>query len=444
MRLPFKTIGAYSLPSLPLAMLLTPIIIYLPAFYAQHLGTSLSALGVLFFIGRLFDGITDPIIGRLSDRFSSRFGRRKPWLLIGTVPLMIATYLLCRPPEGSGFVYLLLALVLFYVAYTAVRIPYISWGAELSYNYAERNRISGFREMGSMIGILLSVAMPYFFLKGDNASLDNIMMVFTISVLILLPIAALIAARVPDSPRQIMARTYFMHDLRLIWKNRPFIRILTAQGVLFLGTYIYNACLVFLIESTMGLKGDFLSLILIEYVAMIAFVPAVIYLANRISKHRVMALGIMLQMIALTFMFFVTPGSYGQAAICFALVGISFAPWYILPTSLIADTVDYGRWQGGSDSSGFYMAIFNFVDKAALALAALIALPLLDLLGYIPDGDNTSGGLLAVKIVATLLPVVIILAAVLIYWHYPITKTKHSTIIKGIHRRDIRTDTSMQ
>ena len=175
----------YCLPALPLSMLLAPIIIYLPAFYAEHLGTNLSALGVIFFIGRLWDGLADPVVGRLSDRYGSRFGRRKPWIVLATPFLLATTYFLCRPPRGATVSYLLITIILFYVCYTVVRIPYISWGAELSSDYRERNRISGWREIGSMTGIMISIGAPYFWLRGTQSSMDHIMEVFTAAVFVL-------------------------------------------------------------------------------------------------------------------------------------------------------------------------------------------------------------------------------------------------------------------
>ncbi len=439
MRLSNSLLAAYSLPSVPLSMLLTPIIIYLPAFYAGHLGISLSALGIVFFLGRLWDGMTDPIIGYYSDKLRFRMGRRKPWVLVGTPFLIIATYFLCRPPEGVGVVYLLVALVLFYIAYTVVRIPYISWGAELSNNYQERNRIAGFRELGTMLGILISVGAPYFFLSPEEASMDNIMLIFTLTVVILLPIAAgTVAVAVPDKSYHNTMTESFLSGLNMLWRNKPFMRIMLAQGVLYLGTYIYNACMVFLIEQTMGLTGYFLPLILIEYVAMILFVPILISISSKLDKHKIIAFGILVQMGALGLMVFATPGVFWQLAVAFTLVGVSFASWYIIPTSMIADTVDYGKMRGGADSSGIYMAVFNFVDKVALALAALIALPLLEFLGFNPQGGNSASALFSVKLVGVILHIFIIMIAVLIYWKYPINKRKHATVIRYTSRQEKR------
>jgi GPH family glycoside/pentoside/hexuronide:cation symporter len=129
------------------------------------------------------------------------------------------------------------------------------------------------------------------------------------------------------------------------------------------------------------------------------------------------------------------PGQYWQAAAAFSLIGFALASWYIIPTSLIADTVDYGKMRGGEDSAGFYMALFNFVDKAALAVAALIALPLLDWLGFQANGNNSASALTSLRAVGAVLPLGIILIAALIYWRYPITSRKHDIILRANARR---------
>jgi Na+/melibiose symporter-like transporter len=430
---------SYSLPSLPLSMLLAPIIIYLPAFYATQLGMNLSALGVIFFIGRLWDGIADPIVGRLSDLTRSRFGRRKPWVVTAMPFLVASTYFLCRPPANATVTYLLVTIIIFYVCYTAVRIPYISWGAELSSDYRERTRIAGSRELGSMFGIFISVGAPYFWLTGAQVSMDNIMQVFTTAVFLLLPPTVLVAALFVSDRAAAQTHSGSLRDeIRSIARNKPFMRIMAAQSCLYLGTYVYNACLVFLVEQRMRLPNAFLSLLLIEYIAMMIVTPLVTWLAGRLSKHRVMALGVGVQVVAHTIMAFVQPQHYWQAALAFALIGVSLSSWYVVPTSLIADSVDYGKLQGGSDSSGFYMALFNFVDKAALALGALLALPLLDYFGFKVAGPNSAAALDALRVIGCFAPIALIVVAAALYWNYPLTSTRHRAVLAAIQRRERR------
>ena len=157
----------YAALAAPLSIAELPIVIYLPTFYAKEIGLNIGLVGLVFLLARLWDGFSDPVIGTLSDRINSPFGRRKPWVIVGAPLLMGATWFLCNPPDQVGLLYLGFWAVLFYTALTIVKIPYWSWGAELSSDYEERSRITGFRESGSMIGNIIVAAAPLLLLPND-------------------------------------------------------------------------------------------------------------------------------------------------------------------------------------------------------------------------------------------------------------------------------------
>ncbi|MDA0631241.1 MAG: MFS transporter, partial [Proteobacteria bacterium] len=180
---------SYSLPSAPTSMLMMMVIVYLAPFYAAEMGMELAAVGGIFALARIWDAISDPIVGNLSDKTRTAYGRRKPWILLGTPALMVSLYFFLQPPEGVGLSYLVVVAIVFYLSITIVQIPYLSWGAELSRDYQERIRINGYREAFTMIGILLVASIPLFFLRGKNPTVADIVEVFTYVVLILLPLA---------------------------------------------------------------------------------------------------------------------------------------------------------------------------------------------------------------------------------------------------------------
>jgi Na+/melibiose symporter-like transporter len=144
------------------------------------------------------------------------------------------------------------------------------------------------------------------------------------------------------------------------------------------------------------------------------------------------------QIVAHGLMAIAQPGQYWQAAIAFGLIGVSFSSWYVIPTSLVADTVDYGKLHGGTDAAGLYMALFNFVDKAALAAAALIALPILDHFGFKVQGGNTRSSIEALRATGCLLPIAIISIAGALYWRYPLDRFRHGAVLNWVRRREQR------
>ena len=293
-----RSLIAYGGLALPVAIAELPIILYLPAFYAKEVGLSIGMVGLVLLIARLWDGITDPIIGGLSDRTRSRYGRRKPWVILGVPLWMIATWFLCNPPQQVGLVYLFFWAVLFYVSHTIVKIPYWSWGAELSSSYEERNKVAGFRESGSMLGNLIVAAAPVLLLPKD-APVRDVLLLILIMLIILIPTTvAPLTIATPD-PKPVAKPAFdLVRILKELFQNRPLIRFLGVMLCLYISLGVINSVAIFMIDIGFGLPSAFFSLFLIEYVAAIIAAPILVKLASRIGKHVVLTILLCLLMMA--------------------------------------------------------------------------------------------------------------------------------------------------
>ncbi|PCI54711.1 MAG: Na+/melibiose symporter and related transporter-like protein [Alphaproteobacteria bacterium] len=441
-KLSLESLLSYSGLAVPMSMLLLPVIIYLPPFYAENLGLSLSAVGGTFFLARLWDGISDPVIGSLSDRLNSRWGRRKPWIAVGAPLLMVATYFLCVPTQTADDFYLLFWLVAFYLAWTMVQIPFQSWGAELTPDYHERNRLVGFREGGFMLGILLAVGVPMIFLPPEP-DLRNILQIFTAVVLILIPITVVIALKnVPDVSSSKGEYLKLRAVPRTLVRNRPFLRVMSAYFIYQVGSAAWDALVVFTVTRYMGLSGGlFLSLVLFQYLAAIICIPLAVRLANKIGKHRAICVGILIRPLAFGLIVLVSPEGYLYAALSFALLGVAGAPMLVLPTSIVADVIDYDTLKTGKRQTGTYMSLFNLGTKLALALGVGIALPLVDLAGFDPTGENTASAMSALIIVGCGMPVLLALVSLTLLWNFSITEKKHDIIRRWLSRAAARKST---
>ncbi|WP_323685521.1 MFS transporter [Lamprobacter sp.] len=159
----------YSLPSLVTSVAALPMALFIPAFYADELGLPLAAVGAAIAASRVFDVVTDPLIGILSDRLPTRWGRRKPWMLLGTPLFLVAIWQVFVPGESATIGGLLLWTALLYLGFTLIDLPYRAWGAELSTDYDERSRITSVREALSMAG---QVALLGFLVVLTTLGLD--------------------------------------------------------------------------------------------------------------------------------------------------------------------------------------------------------------------------------------------------------------------------------
>lgn len=159
-RLDRRTLLAYALPAFALAMPTIPVYIHLPALYSQGAGIGLATTGAVLLAARLFDTVTDPLVGICSDRLRIPGGRRKPWIAIGAPVAAFALFQVLSPPSDSSWLYLLGWLAVLYAGWTAVFIPYSAWGAELRSGYSERTRITSARELAGLLGLLAAGALP--------------------------------------------------------------------------------------------------------------------------------------------------------------------------------------------------------------------------------------------------------------------------------------------
>ena len=235
---------AYAGPMIPLSIMLMQLIVYIPPFYAAELGVDIAVVGGIFFFARAWDAIIDPVIGSLSDRIDSPWGRRKPWMAVGVPFLIVLFYLFCQPPEGIGTGYLAITAFLFYIIFTIVQIPYLSWGAELSRDYEGRTRVTAFREGGLMLGTIIATSTPLMalpLLGITQPSLRDILFILaivTISLLIVTtPIALRIVPRVPVIAK--VDHNIFV-SFSVLRRNKPLLRLLTGVFLLWLGGSVFK------------------------------------------------------------------------------------------------------------------------------------------------------------------------------------------------------------
>lgn len=128
-RLRLPTLLFYALPGLAFAMPTIPVYVYLPTYYADDLGLGLAVTGAILLAARAFDVVTDPLVGSLSDRWRTRWGRRKPWILAGAVLAAISLVQLLAPPSAVGPAFLFGWVITLFLGWTLVAIPYNAWGA---------------------------------------------------------------------------------------------------------------------------------------------------------------------------------------------------------------------------------------------------------------------------------------------------------------------------
>ncbi|HZT52250.1 MAG TPA: MFS transporter [Stellaceae bacterium] len=419
---------AYAAPGFALAIPLVPVFTFLPTLYARDLGLGLARVGSVLFLARAIDVLLDPPIGLLSDRWSTRLGRRKPWIAAGALCAGAALIALFQPPAGAGAGHLLLWLTLLYFGFTAIQVPYVAWGAELVPDYHERTRIAGLREGLMLAGVVATGALPALAALAGLSERRGLAGIAWLAVLCGAPAIALLLWRVPEVrlPAAALPRAV---ALRPVVANRPFLRLLCAWFLNGLATGL--PAVLFPLYLQHGLRADATTrgvMIFAYFAAGCAAIPLWLALSRRVGKHRVWCGAMLMAMAAFVWVPLLAPGDDAAfLAICL-VTGAALGADLVLPPAMQADVVDLDRLRTGAARAGFYFAIWGMGTKLALGAAAGGGFLILSLAGFDPAGSNGRAALRALAATYALLPVLLKGCAVALVWRYPLTPTRHAII----------------
>ncbi|MCM0021640.1 MAG: MFS transporter [Tagaea sp.] len=428
---------AYAAPALPAAMLGLPLLVFLPAYYAQATPLSLTTIGLVLLIARLWDVAIDPAIGFLSDRTRSRWGRRRPWML-ASLPLVLgASYALFQPPETAGAAYLLMWMLLVYLGWSMLQIPHQAWGAELCTEYHARNRVTAWRESLTVAGVALASALPVLLPGGpgrpvEEAALQAILW----ATLILLPVAGVVLLATVPEPKAAMPAAWpgWREGLAALRANAPFRRLISSYLVNGVANALPATLFLLYAGDVLDAQGQEGAFLLLYFLCGLASVPFWLAYAKRTSKHRAWCHAMLIACLGFLPAPLLGAGDAMWFAVICVVTGLCFGADLALPASMQADAVDAETAETGAARTGLYFALWSVATKLALALAPALAFPLLDAAGYeraSADGD----GLFLLAVLYAWVPVAFKLAAVAAIWNFPLDAGAHGALRARIDAR---------
>lgn len=380
------TLISYASTAIPLAMLGLPLYIYLPTFYAQSIGMSVTMVGLILFLARLTDVITDPIVGMYNDRFQSRYGRRKPFMLLGSLILIGSFYALIHPPEDYIQLWLLFFSMVVYLGWSIVSIPYLAWSAEITSDYHEKTRLSASRELFTILGVLAAILIPYLYgvSESSDKSLTLLYISFIVALLFMLPLTLMGTKESSLQP----SKTMTFKEIRILWQKIPSLSRLQAAFTLnSLANALPATLFLFFVQLVLGEESKTGPLLLLYFASGILGLPFWSMLAKKVGKRKSWLASMSLASSAFIFVPFLGSGDLILFALITFVSGLSLGADMALPSSIQADVVQ--KVQNMKISyAGILFGIWAMLTKFALALAVGIGFVILGTVGFEPDAPT--------------------------------------------------------
>jgi Na+/melibiose symporter-like transporter len=414
----------YGFPDLTHAIVALPMALFIPSYYADELALPMAQVGMALAASRILDLFVDPVVGVCSDRLQTRWGRRKPWLACGTPLLIVAAWMVFVPGTSASIGYLLFWSCLLYFSYSLVDLPYKAWGAELSTDYAERSRVTAWREgfgfLGQIFFLATLMVMGFFGVTDGRLQLLAIAIIVVVSQPVLVALSLWI---VPErSSDACVAPPYSgWRALALIGQNAAFWRSMIAI-VLFAVAVLMQATLHrFVLKHVIGSPDVFAPMILAENVFTVVCLPLWIKISDRLGKHRTVSLAVLWMALWSLFFPLVGDGDTVLYVILILLRGGSLAAIFFLSTSIAADVVDYDTVVSGKQRTGLYFSVWGIATKLAVSLGVVLATSLPAQFGFDPThASHPPSAITALMAIYGWLAAAIMALGVPFLWNFPI------------------------
>jgi Na+/melibiose symporter-like transporter len=425
---------AFAFPALPHAFVALPLNIVIPAFYATHTAVTLLQIGVFTSASRLLDAFLDPLVGFLSDRTNTRWGKRKPWTLAAGLVCGASLFFLFQPPSDATILYYGFWSFLLYFGFSLFEIPRMAWSSEISRDYKERSRINTAVAQFNVAGSLVFWVTPIllFKLSGTTSITGSSLTAIAWLYLVLMPAGLIVAAVAVPKGAMVASQTLRIRDLfASVRLNRPLQHYLLAYGLWGLGQGAALSSTILFLSDRMQLASAFPFLMIALFGATIIAMPAWSWLAIRMGRHKVWAASLLLSAISRPLVMLITPGQGALLPILLltCLSGVLTAPWNFAPPAMLSDVIDYDLLKSRTNKAGNIFALNTLLVKASMAIGAGGAFALLDAFHYHAGKANTGSGETGLLIAYVLVPSVFHVLSAAAGWGFPLD-ARRQTIVR--------------
>ena len=407
-QLPFGTLLGYGAGNFAYALLGLVVAVNLQFFYTDYVGLTPGLVSWSLLLARMFDAITDPLMGYLSDRTNTRIGRRRPFILLSALPLGVAFYYLFTPPEvaspeahqGMLLAYMLALYIATYFLWTVGAVPYYSLGAELTDDYDERTKVIAVRESWALAGLLGATVLPAYLIHAYGGRLGYSFMggALGLGTTLFLILSGVVTRERPEFRGRPSMNPYASWLATL--RNPHFRRFLfafvfsaiagavPAVLVIYISVYVIGTP-TWWAEWTPEWLPTWSYYLLVYFSSGALSLPIWNWCSARLGKRTTWGIAIAIATVTSAGCFWLDEDTVGYFTILLVFGGASFGNYISLPASIVADLIDYDEVHTGLRREGSYFAIWAFARKFGDAVTGFAALQVLEHVGYVPGEEQT-------------------------------------------------------
>ncbi len=429
----------YAVGDLGINLYFISTLTYLLYFYTDVLGISAAAAAGVFLVARMVDAVTDPLMGAIAERTRTRWGRLRPYLLWGALPLgaiTVATFSVPDLDESGKVIWAYVTYTLFGILYTVVTIPYSALTASLTDDYQERTRLSTFRMAFAFSGALIvSVGVAQWVRMFANPAEGYvlIMSIFACVATLLLLITFFNTKEVVQPPPE--QKLSLNDSLRAVFYNPPLLIVIALFTLGMLSFTVRQTVTIYYFSYNVGrpdLIGAFFAATLATMFIGLVFVPR---LAERFSKAGAIQIGALFTVLA-SIGFYLTPVSEPVWVIFWGcLVALGGAPIAVLGWAMIPDTVDYAQWRFGKRADGAVYSMSSFFQKLAKALGGAGVATALATVGYVANQPQSAETLDMILHLMTVVPIGLMVLMIFLARLYKLDGETHARMRADLAQR---------
>ena len=425
------------------AMVNSAIQFFLLIFYTDGALIAPALAGSALLIGKIWDAVNDPLFGWISDRTTSRFGKRRVYMIFGALPLALTVMLLWFVPGGLTdawvFVWIVGTFILYDTFNTVTSVPYYALTAELTQDYDERASLTTFRMILGVPAYLVGAAITpvivgLFAIKRTGYGAVGLLYGLIAAAALWIAAAGLKERRDMSESK---SETPPLRAFLTTFRNRPFVRLIAAYLIANVAFALIQTLLAFFLiyQLRMDQKTQVPIVMFLLLVSIGVFLFPWKMLSDRLNKGPAYALGLAIGGLAVAFTFLLpheqTPWIYLIAVVA----GIGFSANWVFPWAMVPDVVEYDQLETGEHRGGMYYGVWGFTSKLTAALGIGLSGWVLQLFGFAPNVEQSAQTLLGIRLFFGPAPAIILAIALPLLIGYPITRSAHADVRRKLEAR---------